>query len=101
MGHVLAYVATSHYLKAVAAVGGDDPEKVREKMRVLPIEGNLIQNASIQSNGRVVFDMHIFEVKSPKESKGPADLYKKLATLPGKDLFVPAEKSGCKFIASN
>ena len=101
MGHVLAYVSTSHYLKAVAAVRSDDPEKVQAKMRELPIEGNLIQNASIQANGRVVSDMHIFEVKSPKDSKGPADLYKRLSTLPGKDLFVSAEKSGCKFLASN
>ena len=101
MGHVLAYVATSHYLKAVAAVGSDDAEKVQAKMRELSIEGNLIQHASIQANGRVVSDMHIFEVKSPKESKSPADLYKKLATLPPDGLFVPAEKSGCKYLASN
>lgn len=101
MGHVLAYVATTHYLKAVAAVGSDDAEKVQAKMRALPIEGNLIQNASIQSNGRVVSDMHIFEVKSPKDSQSPADLYKKIATLPPTGLFVPADKSGCKFLAGN
>jgi branched-chain amino acid transport system substrate-binding protein len=101
MGHVLAYLSTSHYLKAVAAVGSDDPEKVQAKMREMPIEGNLIQRASIQSNGRVVSDMHVFEVKSPKESKGPTDIYKLLATLPGKDLFVPADKSGCRFLTAN
>jgi branched-chain amino acid transport system substrate-binding protein len=98
---VLAYIATTHYLKAVAAVGSDDAEKVQAKMRELPIEGNLIQHASIQANGRVVSDMHIFEVKSPKESKSPADLYRKLATLPPAGLFVSAEKSGCKYLASN
>jgi len=59
----------------------------------------LIQHAHIQANGRVVSDMHIFEVKSPKESKGPADLYKLISTLPGEGLFVPAEKSGCPFVA--
>jgi branched-chain amino acid transport system substrate-binding protein len=101
MGHVLAYLATTHYLKAVAAVGSDDPEKVQTRMRELPIEGNLIQHASIQANGRVVSDMHVFEVRSPRESKGPTDLYKLLATLPGKDLFVLAEKSGCRYLAAN
>lgn len=101
MGHVLAYLATTHYLKAVAAVGSDDPEKVQAKMRELPITGNLIQNASIQANGRVVSDMHVFEVKNPKDSKAPTDLYKLLATLPGKDLFVSAEKSGCRYLAAN
>lgn len=101
MGHVLAYLATTHYLKAVTAVGSDDAKLVQAKMRELPIEGNLIQHARIQTNGRVVSDMHIFEVKSPAESKGPADLYKWIATLPGDDLFVPAEKSGCPYLAAN
>ena len=98
MGHALAYVATTHYLKAVAAVGSDDPDLVQAKMREIPITGNLIQRASIQANGRVVSDMHIFEVKTPSESKGPADLYKLLATLPAKNLFVPADKSGCHYL---
>lgn len=99
MGHVLAYLATTHYLKAVAAVGSDDAQLVQAKMLKMPIEGNLIQHARIQANGRVVSDMHIFEVKSPTESKGPSDLYKHIATLPGDDLFVPAEKSGCPYVA--
>jgi branched-chain amino acid transport system substrate-binding protein len=101
MGHALAYLATMHYLKAVAAVGTDDAKLVQAKMRELPIEGNLIQHAHIQANGRVVSDMHVFEVKSPTESKGPADLYKWVATLPGDDLFIPADKSGCSYVAAN
>ena len=100
MGHALAYLATTHYLKAVAAVGSDNPKLVQAKMRELPITGNLIQHAHIQANGRVVSDMHIFEVKTPAESKSPADLYKLLATLPGEGLFLPAEKSGCPFTAT-
>jgi branched-chain amino acid transport system substrate-binding protein len=96
---VLAYLATTHYLKAVAATGSDDAAQVQAKMLLLPIQGNLIQHAHIQANGRVVSDMHIFEVKSPKESKDPADLYKLVATLPGDGLFVPAEKSGCPYLA--
>ena len=88
MGHVLAYLATTHYLKAVAAIGTDDAARVQAKMLQQPIEGNLIQHAHIQPNGRVVSDMHIFEVKSPQKSKGPADLYKLVATLPGDGLFV-------------
>jgi branched-chain amino acid transport system substrate-binding protein len=99
MGHVLAYLATTHYLKAVAAVGSDDAAQVQAKMLQQPIEGNLIQHAHIQPNGRVVSDMHIFEVKSPQDSKSPADLYKLVATLPGDGLFVSAEKSGCPYLA--
>jgi branched-chain amino acid transport system substrate-binding protein len=39
--------------------------------------------------------MYIFEVKKPSESKGPADLYRLVSTLPGDGLFLPADKSGC------
>lgn len=99
MGHVLAYLATTHYLRAVKTEGNDDAAKVHARMLQQPIEGNLIQHAHIQPNGRVVSDMHIFEVKSPKDSKSPADLYKLVSTLPGEGLFVPAEKSGCSYLA--
>ena len=83
IGQVLAYLATTHYLKAVAARGTDDAAKVQARILQQPIEGDLLQHARIQPNGRVVSDMHIFEVKSPSESKSPIDLYRLVATLPG------------------
>lgn len=99
MSHALAYLSTTHYLKAVAAANTDDAKAVQQKMREMPITGNLLQKPRIQENGRVVSDMYILEVKKPSESKNPADLYKLIATLPGDDLFVPADKSGCPFTA--
>ena len=35
------------------------------------------------------------EVKAPKESKGPADLYTIVGAIPGEQIFIPAAKSGC------
>ena len=32
LGHVLAYLATTHYLKAVASIGSDDAAKVHARM---------------------------------------------------------------------
>lgn len=98
MGHALAYIATSHYLKAVTAARTDDARTIARQIREIPITGDMIQNARIQANGRVVMDMHVFEVKTPGEAKSPADLYKVLATLPGKALFTPAEDSGCQHL---
>jgi len=61
----------------------------------------MISNAKIQSNGRVVMDLMIAEVKTPKESKDPTtDLYKILYTIPGANLFTPADKSGCQSLLS-
>jgi branched-chain amino acid transport system substrate-binding protein len=97
MGHALAYVATQHYLKAVAKSGTDDAKTIAQAIRENPIDGEMISNAKIQANGRVVMDLMVVEVKMPKESRDPAaDLYKILYTIPGATLFTPAEKSGCQ-----
>jgi branched-chain amino acid transport system substrate-binding protein len=98
MGHALAYVATTHYLKAVAEAGSTEPEAVARAMRTLPITGNLLANPKVQANGRVTMDMLLVEVKKPSESKHPADLYRILDTIPAAKLFAPAEQSGCKFL---
>ncbi|BAT61611.1 hypothetical protein GJW-30_1_04170 [Variibacter gotjawalensis] len=100
MGHALAYIATTHYLKTVKAANTDDAKAIAKKIRELPITGDMIQNAKIQANGRVVMDMHVFEVKKPSESKGPADLYNRLATLKSEGLFTPADKSGCEHLVT-
>ena len=101
MGHAMAYVATLHYLKSVAKAETDDAKTIAKTMRELPIESDMISNARIKANGRVVMDMIVVEVKTPKESKDPAaDLYKVLDTIPGAALFTPAEKSGCQSLLS-
>ena len=99
MIHANTYVAVTHYLKAVAAVGSDDAEKVMAKMRETPI-GNktLIQNASIMPNGRVIMDMHVAQVKNPKASKFAGDSFDIVATLPAKDVFESIDKSDCPLL---
>ncbi|GMA79945.1 hypothetical protein GCM10025880_63620 [Methylorubrum aminovorans] len=43
--------------------------------------------------------MYLFEVKTPAESKGEWDLYKVLATIPGKEAFRPLDEGGCPLVA--
>lgn len=101
MGHAMAYVATTHYLKSVAKAGTDDAATIARTMRAIPIDSGMIANAKIQANGRVVMDMLVVEVKAPKDSKDPAaDLYKVLYTIPGSTVFTPADKSGCPSLLS-
>ncbi len=99
MGHAAAYVSTTHYLRAVQKAGMDEAGAVAKAMREMPITGNMLSNPRIQDNGRVVMDLFLVEVKSPKESKGPADIYKVLGAIPGEALFTPAAKSGCPLTA--
>lgn len=95
MGHVLGYISTLHYLQAVAAVGSDDAAAVNRAMRDLPFTDGMLSNPRILTNGRVVCDLYLAEVKRPTESRSPADLYRILETIPGDKLFLSAERSGC------
>ena len=95
MGHAAAYSSVRHYLRAVEKAGTDDAAAVNRAMKELPIDDGFYGKPRIQANGRVVMDMMLVEVKSPKDSKSKADLYRVVETIPGDTLFTPADKSGC------
>jgi len=52
----------------------------------------------VREDGRMVHDMFLMQVKTPKESKGPWDYYKVVATLPGDDVYTKLSESTCKLI---
>lgn len=88
------YASVKHYLKAVAASGTDEAGKVNAQMRSLPVD-YFGHPASIRPDGRVLYDLTLYEVKSPAESKGPWDFYKPIATLSADEVFRPAGETGC------
>lgn len=83
------YSATRHYLKAAVAAKTDEAKAVVAKMRELPIADDVVRNARLREDGRMVHDFYVFQVKSPAESKGDWDYYKLLATIPGDEAFRP------------
>ena len=89
------YSATLSYLKAVKAAGTKDTEAVAKKLKEMPVDDVFAQAARCSTNGRMVHDMYLFEVKKPSESKKPWDYYKQLATVPGDKAFFTAKESGC------
>jgi branched-chain amino acid transport system substrate-binding protein len=93
-----AYSATLHYLKAVQAAGTDDAKTVMAKMRELPVNDVMTKNGKLREDGRLIRDMYLFQVKSPAESKGPDDIYKLIATVPGDKAFRPLKDGKCPFI---
>src|SRR3982750_3204902 len=88
------YSATLQYLKAVKAAGTKDTEAVANKLKELPVDDQFAQG-KVLTNGRMVHDMYLFEVKKPSESKKPWDYYKQLAVVPGDKAFPAAKDSGC------
>jgi len=92
------YSSVRHYLKAVAAAKSDEAKTVIAKMRELPIEDEVVRNARLREDGRMVHDFYVFQVKKPAESKGEWDLYDLVATIPGDQAFRPLAQSACPAI---
>jgi branched-chain amino acid transport system substrate-binding protein len=101
MVHTGTYSAVLQYLKAVKAAGTDETEAVNAKLRTMPVEDVFAKNGTVLPNGRMVHDMYLFEVKKPAESKGPWDLYRLLATIPGAEAYAKLEESGCALTAAS
>ena len=95
MSHAMSYIGTLHYLQAVQKVGSDDPVAVNKAMRELPFTDGMLNNPRIQTNGSVVMDIMLVQVKTPAESKYPNDVYKVVDKVPGDQLYPTAEQSGC------
>ena len=93
-----AYSATLHYLKAVQAAGTDEAKAVMAKMREMPVNDVMTKNGKLREDGRLVRDMHLFQVKSPAESKSKDDIYKLLATVPGDEAYRRMKDGKCPFI---
>jgi branched-chain amino acid transport system substrate-binding protein len=96
--HAGVYSSVRHYLKAVAAAKSDEARTVIAKMRELPIEDEVVRNARLREDGRMVHDFYVFQVKKPAESKGEWDYYDLVATIPGDEAFRPLSQSACPAI---
>ena len=48
--------------------------------------------------GVMVHDMHLFQVKTPAQSRGPWDYLRLVATMPGPQAFGPLSQSKCPLV---
>src|SRR5262249_52155659 len=92
------YVAVTHYLKSAERIKGDDAGMINAEMRRLPVD-RFGTPARMQDNGRVVYDLGIYRVKAPAESREPWDYYAPIATVPADTAFRPASAAGCGTLA--
>ena len=53
------------------------------------------QNGVLRTDGRMVHDMYLAEVKKPEESSAPWDYLKIVRTIPGEEAFGPLSESTC------
>jgi branched-chain amino acid transport system substrate-binding protein len=99
--HAGQYSAVMHYLKACVALGPDQAKAsgraAIEQMKATPTDDPLFGKGAVRKDGRVIHDMHLFEVKSPEQSKGAWDYYTHKRTVPAAESFRPIAKGGCGF----
>ncbi|AWM86131.1 ABC transporter substrate-binding protein [Microvirga sp. 17 mud 1-3] len=95
MIHMGTYSSVLQYLKAIQKTGTDATEPVAKALHEMPVEDVFAKKGKVLPNGRMVYDMYLFQVKSPDESKSEWDMYKQLAKVPGDEAFLKASESGC------
>lgn len=86
--HAGNYSAVTAYLNAVKAAGTDDAAAVvaRLKQGTVPRFG---EPSTIRAEGRALFNVELYRVKSPAESKGPWDVLKPVKQIDASKIFDP------------
>ena len=82
------YVATTHFLKAMAQAGTRDALAVNKAMRALAVD-YMGHPATVRADGRVLYDLTLYRVKKPAESQAPWDYYTPISVLPAAEAFLP------------
>lgn len=102
-GYLMAglYSVVHNYLLAIKATGTDDPKRVFAQMRATPVNDAFATNGHLRPDGRMVHDVYLVQVKKPSESKGPDDLVKLIATIPGDKAFRPMSEGGCPYVGKS
>jgi branched-chain amino acid transport system substrate-binding protein len=96
--HAGNYCATTHWLKAVKAVGSTDAEAVVAKMKATPVNDFYNKDVKIREDGRVMHEMYLWQVKPPSEAKHEFDFCKLLATIPADEAWRPLADGGCPLV---
>jgi branched-chain amino acid transport system substrate-binding protein len=102
--HAGDYAGLLHYLKAVASIGvakakasGRDTVAA---MKAMPTDDDCFGQGSIRKDGRKLHPTYLFEVKKPKDSRGPGDVYTVLAETSAEKSFRPIADGACAMAKS-
>ena len=91
------YSAAFNYLKAVQTAGTTDADKVMSTLKSMKID-DFYNKGQIRADGRMIHDMYLFQVKSPKDSTTPWDYYNMIAKVPGDQAFTTPAESKCALL---
>jgi branched-chain amino acid transport system substrate-binding protein len=94
------YAAALHFLKAVAQVGGaEDGRAVVAAMKAIPTDDPLFGKGVVRQDGRKIHPVYLMEAKSPDESRGEWDFFKRVGTVPAEQAYRPLAEGRCPLAA--
>jgi branched-chain amino acid transport system substrate-binding protein len=96
--HAANYCAANHWIKSVKAAGTTDADKVVATMKATPVNDFYNTDVKIREDGRVMHVMHLWQVKTPAESKYPYDYCKELVTIAPAGAWRPLSEGGCPLV---
>jgi branched-chain amino acid transport system substrate-binding protein len=98
--HAAAYAATLHYLKVAADMGAAQAKisgaATMAAMKRRPTDDDCFGVGVLRADGRKIHPAYLFQVKSPKTSTGPWDLYTVAETIPADQAFRPLSEGARK-----
>ena len=92
--HAEIYTAVLHYLRAAEAAGTDEAVAVNKAMRAAPVD-YFGRKASLRADGRAIYDLTLYRVRKPGDSKAPWDYYEKVRDIPAAEAFLPINTAVC------
>jgi branched-chain amino acid transport system substrate-binding protein len=102
MAQAGTYSCTLHYLKAVQSLGAAAAKAsgadTVARMKAMPTDDDCFGQGRIREDGRKIHPVHLFEAKTPAESRHEWDLYKLIATTPAEEGFRPLAEGGCPLV---
>ena len=103
MAQAGCYAGTLHYLKAASSMGVAEAKRsggsTVARMKAIPTDDDAFGPGSIRPDGRALHPVHLFQVKTPAESRDPWDCYRLLATTPADQGFRPLAEGGCPLVS--
>lgn len=96
--HAANYCAATHWLKAVKETGTTEPDAVVAKMKATPVNDMYNTNVKVREDGRVMHEMHLWQVKQASESKYPYDYCKEVVSIAPDEAWRPLADGGCPLV---
>ena len=100
--HASCYAGVLHYLKTVAEL---EPARAKTSgreavaaMKRLPTDDDCFGQNSIRADGRFLCPVHLFQAKTPPESRMPWDLYTLVAATPADKAWRPLAEGSCPMV---